>query len=143
MKLILKRIGYGLLVLFGLIQLWPYGRDHEAPPGNVEPQWDSPRTRELALRACFDCHSNLTEWPWYSRVAPVSWLVQHDVDEGREHLNFSLFDRTQRHAEDCADELLSGEMPLSPYVWLHPKARLSPAEKDELAAGFDRTFGEH
>lgn len=142
MKLWAKRVASGLLVLFGFIQLVPYGRDHEPPPGNVEPQWDSPRTRELAVRACFDCHSHQTAWPWYSQIAPVSWLVQHDVDEGREHLNFSKFDQRQRNAEECSDALLSGEMPLAPYLWLHPEARLSDGERDELAAGFDQTFGD-
>src|SRR6056297_3230811 len=75
--------------VFLVIQLIPYGRSHTNPPIVLEPDWDSPRTRELAERACFDCHSNETEWPWYSNIAPVSWLVQHDVDEGRHELNFS------------------------------------------------------
>src|SRR3954469_5582449 len=69
-----------LAVLFGLIQLIPYGRTHSNPSVNVEPPWDSPRTRELAVRACFDCHSNHTKWPWYADVAPFSWVVQKDVD---------------------------------------------------------------
>jgi hypothetical protein len=127
-------------ILFVLIQFLPMGRNHAAPAGNVEPAWDSPRTRELAARACFDCHSNQTKWPWYSWVAPVSWLVQKDVDEGREHLNFSEFDKRQRHAKDAAEELRSGEMPLWFYVPLHPSADLSDAEKAELISGFERTF---
>ena len=60
---------------FLLIQLVPFGRDHTNPPVVQEPKWDSPATRELAKRACFDCHSNETVWPWYSNIAPVSWLV--------------------------------------------------------------------
>jgi hypothetical protein len=141
MKVALKRIGLALLALFVLIQFVPYGRDHDAPVGNTEPKWDAPRTRELAVRACFDCHSNLTKWPWYSSIAPVSWLVQQDVDEGREHLNFSEFDKRQSHAEDAAEELTSGEMPLPIYLRMHPEAQLSDAEREELAAGFERTFG--
>ena len=87
-KLVL--IGVAVLAAaFLLIQLVPYGHAHDNPPVAAEPNWDSPQTRELAQRACFDCHSNETTWPWYSNVAPVSWLVQHDVDEGREYLNFS------------------------------------------------------
>jgi hypothetical protein len=62
-----------------LIQLVPFGRDHTNPVVTAEPRWDSPVTRELADRACFDCHSNETEWPWYAGVAPVSWLVYRDV----------------------------------------------------------------
>jgi Haem-binding domain len=75
----------GLLFLIGaflLIQLIPYGHDHANPPVGAEPAWDSPATRELATAACFDCHSNETEWPWYTSVAPFSWLTQRDVEEG-------------------------------------------------------------
>ena len=76
------------LVLFALIQLVPYGRSHKNPPVVQEPNWDA-QTRAIAKKACFDCHSNEVVWPWYSNIAPVSWLVQRDVDEGRRHLNFS------------------------------------------------------
>jgi hypothetical protein len=130
-----------LLVLFLLMQLYPYGRAHANPPVTGEPDWDSPRTRELALRACGDCHSNETRWPWYSRVAPASWLVQHDVDEAREHLNFSEFDRPQRDADEAAEEVEEGEMPLGKYLWLHPEARLDERERADLIAGLERTLG--
>ena len=74
----------GLLVLgvivFAAIQLVPFGHDHTNPPVVAEPAWDSPETRAFAVTACFDCHSNQTVWPWYSNIAPVSWLVQRDVD---------------------------------------------------------------
>jgi hypothetical protein len=141
MKLVLKRIGYALLALFVLIQLAPHGRDHSVPPGNSEPKWDSPRTRELAVRACFDCHSNQTHWPWYSWVAPVSWLVFNDVRDGRQKLNFSEFDRRQRNSDEASDQVRSSEMPLPKYTWLHAGARLSDAERDELADGLDKMFG--
>ncbi len=75
--------------LFLLIQAVPYGRNHANSPNRTEPTWDSPTTRQLAVRACYDCHSNETIWPWYSNVAPVSWLVQRDVEEGRDEVNFS------------------------------------------------------
>jgi len=137
----LKRIGLAALVFLALIQLVPYGRGREVHDSTVEPAWDSPRTRELAVRACFDCHSNRTQWPWYAWVAPMSWLVQHDVDEGREHLDFTRFDQRQRNASECADQLRSDEMPLWQYVLLHPDARLDDKEREELASGFERTFG--
>ena len=70
----------GLLLV--AIQFAPYGRAHTNPPVRREPSWDTPANRELARRACFDCHSNETAWPWYTSVAPVSWLAQRDVDEG-------------------------------------------------------------
>jgi hypothetical protein len=79
----------GVLVLAVLIQFVPYGRNHTNPAVIMEPTWDSPQTRQLAVRACYDCHSNETAWPWYTNVAPVSWLTQHDVDDGRHKLNFS------------------------------------------------------
>lgn len=124
-----------------LIQVVPFG-DRTNPPVTQEPAWDSPRTRELAKRACFDCHSNETVWPWYSYVAPVSWLVLHDVEEGREHLNFSEFDRPQKDAHEAAEQVEMGEMPLPIYLPTHPEARLTDAETQELIAGLKATFGE-
>lgn len=140
MRRILKRAFYAGLVLYGLIQLVPYGRDRTARLVIVEPAWDSTRTRELAKRACFDCHSNETQWPWYAWIAPVSWLVQYDVNEGREHLNFSEFDKRQRNADESADQVRSGEMPPWQYLPLHPAARLSDVEREELARGLESTF---
>ncbi len=82
--------GAGIVVgLLLLIQLVPYGRDHSNPPVTGTPQWDSPRTEALFSDACGACHSNLTTWPWDSNVAPASWLIQRDVDEGRAILNVS------------------------------------------------------
>ncbi|HUR27303.1 MAG TPA: heme-binding domain-containing protein [Planctomycetota bacterium] len=141
MKRFAKRVLIVGLALFLLIQLVPYGRGRAVHPETAEPKWDSPRTRELAVRACFDCHSNQTHWPWYTWIAPASWLVQHDVDEGREHLDLTLFDQRQRNADECADQLRTGEMPPWQYLLLHPKARLDDAERVELAEGFEQTFG--
>jgi hypothetical protein len=83
------------VVLFALAQAVPYGRNHENPPVQAEPIWDSPRTRQLAKRACFDCHSNETTWPWYTNFAPFSWLAYNDVTGGRSALNFSEWNRPQ------------------------------------------------
>ena len=124
-----------VVLLFLLIQLVPYGRDHSNPPISGEPNWDSPRTHELAQRTCFDCHSNETAWPWYSHVAPVSWLVQHDVDEGRQHLNFSTWGHGRQEADEMVEIVREGEMPPFFYLPMHPKARLSAAEKEELIQG--------
>ena len=137
---ILKRLFYASLIVLVLIQFVPYGRDHSAPLLITEPAWDSPRTRELAKRACFDCHSNETKWPWYSWIAPASWLLQRDVVEGREHLNLSEFHNRQRNADEAADELRSGEMPPWFYLPLHASARLSDVESEELARGLEKTF---
>ena len=139
----LKVLFLGLVSVFVLIQLVPYGRSHANPPVRQEPSWDRPRTRELAVRACFDCHSNQVRWPWYSHVAPISWLVQRDVDEARRELNFSEWDRPQEHAGEAAEEVAEGEMPLWFYAWLHPEARLDDAERRELVAGLQASVGAH
>jgi mono/diheme cytochrome c family protein len=128
---------------FLLIQLVPYGHAHDSPAVVSEPNWDSPQTQELARRACYDCHSNETVWPWYSNVAPVSWLVQHDVDEGREYLNFSLWGQggEGEEAEELNEVLAEGQMPPSNYLITHPEARLTEAEKAALLDGFMHTTG--
>jgi hypothetical protein len=135
------RISKWVLIVAVLIQLIPYGRNHTNPPVTKEPAWDSPGTRELFRRACFDCHSKQTVWPWYARVAPVSWLVQNDVDGGRGHLNFSQWDRQQHHAPDVAAQVKQGDMPLWYYRPMHPAAGLSNAEKQELMDGAQKTLG--
>jgi len=100
-----------ILVLALLIQLIPYGRNHTNPAVIAEPKWDGPKTKELAQRARYDCHSNETAWPWYTNIAPFSWLVQNDVDEGRRALNFSEWDRPQRRVDEASRIVLEGEMP--------------------------------
>ncbi len=135
------RILLGLAALLVLIQLVPYGRDHTNPPTRAEPAWDSPETRALVERACFDCHSNETRWPWYSHVAPVSWLLQRHVHHGREHLNFQEFDRPQDDAHEAAGEVKEGEMPMWSYLLLHGEAELPEAEKQALIRGLEATFG--
>lgn len=131
-----------LVALFLVAQLLPVGAPRTNPAVTAEPPWDSPRTRELFFRACGDCHSNETRWPWYSRVAPASWLVAHDVAEAREHLNVSEWDRPQKDADEAAEEVRDGEMPLAIYLPLHPEARLDASTRAELVAGLVATFGE-
>ena len=135
--LIALAVGAGI---FALAQAVPYGRSHTNPPVQAEPRWDAPATRVLARRACFDCHSNLTTWPWYSNVAPSSWLVQRDVDGGRAALNFSTWTTPQDGAGDAAEAVADGSMPPWFYVLLHPNAKLSAAEKQALADGLAATL---
>jgi hypothetical protein len=142
MKRILVRTLLALAALFVLIQLVPYGRAHENPPVRQEPPWDSSETRALAVRACFDCHSNETKWPWYSWVAPMSWLLERDVTEGREHMNFSEWDREQRDADEAPEMVAEGEMPPWFYLPAHPEARLTPEEEAALIRGLAATVGE-
>jgi heme-binding protein len=97
--------------------------------------------RTLARQACFECHSNETEWPAYASIAPVSWLVQHDVDEGRTVLNFSEWTRPQKEAKEAAAEVREGEMPPTAYKLIHAHARLGAADLDQLAQGLAQTLG--
>ncbi len=134
-----------LLVLavasLAVMQAVPYGADHTNPPVRVEPPWDSEQTRRLAGRACFDCHSNETVWPWFSHFAPVSWLIQRDVKQGRRVVNFSEWDRRQTEARESATTLRSGEMPPRRYAWVRPASRLSAPERQDLLRGLEATLG--
>lgn len=114
--------------------------DRSNPPVTREIRWDSEATAELARTTCYDCHSNETDWPWYSSVAPVSWLVAEDVVDGREHLNFSTWDEPNHGAEEIVEVVEEGEMPLARYVVLHPGARLDDESRAALAAGLRATL---
>lgn len=139
-KRILRLTLLSLVGLAILIQFVPYGRDHTNPPVTSEPSWDAPRTRELAVESCFDCHSNLTDWPWYTNVAPFSWFVQRDVDEGRETLNFTEWDRPQGAGDEISEVISEGEMPPWNYTVIHPSARLTAEERQHLIDGLRATF---
>lgn len=136
--------GAGAVVIVGVgIQVVPYGRAHSNPAVTGEPVWDSPRTEELVRRACFDCHSNETVWPWYSNIAPISWVLTRHADEGRDELNFSEWGgRQEDSAAEAAETVRDGEMPTWDYVLVHPEARLSDREKQELIDGLVATFGD-
>jgi mono/diheme cytochrome c family protein len=111
------------------------------PPVTGEPTWDSSATRALAKQACFDCHSNETQWPAYSSVAPASWLVQRDVNDGRAVLNFSEWTRPQEEAKEASETVREGEMPPDAYTLMHAHARLKTEDRDRLARGFAKTLG--
>jgi hypothetical protein len=141
----LRRVLFGglvaIVVVAVAIQLVPYGRDHTNPPVLAEPAWDTPETRAFAVVACYDCHSNETVWPWYSNVAPVSWLVQRDVDHGRTRLNFSEWGSGEQEADDAAEAYSSGQMPLPVYLVMHPDANFSEADRAAFIRGLIATFG--
>jgi len=128
-----KAILVAMLLVLG-IQLIPVPREN--PPA-VAPISVPDDVRTVLENSCYDCHSNLTEWPWYSRVAPVSWLVYKDVKKGRDELNFSEWgeysDRRRDHKlEEVEEKVSEGEMPLKVYLPLHPEARLSDADRQAL-----------
>jgi hypothetical protein len=134
-----KKIIVGILIAIVavglLIQLIPLPGRANNPAVVQEPKWDSPQTAALVKRACYDCHSNETVWPWYSYVAPVSWLIYNDVMEGRSRLNFSEWNRPQLGAGELAGIIQEGEMPPFQYLPMHPSARLSATEKQQLIDG--------
>lgn len=133
-----KRLLFGGVGLFVLLQFIPVDRTN--PPVEATPTWDSPRTQELFDRACKNCHSNETHWPWYSYVAPASWLVAHDVHEARDNFNASA--KVPGDGDDAEKELKKGKMPPWQYLLLHPEAKLTDAEKADLIKGMKATFPE-
>jgi Haem-binding domain len=138
-----RRLGLAAAALLGLLllaQAVPYGRAHGQRRPTRSAHFDSASIRALVANACADCHSYDTKWRWYSNIAPASWLVQHDVDEGRSSLNFSNWDRPQASVDELVEQVLSGSMPPVQYKVAHPAARLSKAERRRLADGLRRTY---
>jgi len=124
------------LVGFALAQLVPVERSN--PPVEEEVPAPAP-VRKILRRSCYDCHSNETRWPWYARVAPVSWLVAYDVSEARGHMNFSTWNRYDarkraKHLEEIWEEVEAGDMPLPYYLPLHPDAQLSREDRAAIHA---------
>ena len=131
MKRFLRVGALALGALLVALQLVPYGRDHSNPPVVRDAPWASPEGRRLAVAACYDCHSNETKWPLYSHVAPMSWLVERDVEQGRRELNFSDWGG-DNDVDDLAEVVAEGSMPPRNYRLMHPDARLSDVEKAAL-----------
>lgn len=121
---------------FVLIQAVPYGRQHSDPTPTKEARWSNPQARAAFNAGCADCHSDHTNWRWYSNVAPASWLIQKDVNEGRGILNLSEWDKPQPELGDIVEQISSGGMPPLQYKIAHSEAKLSAAQKRELIAGF-------
>ncbi len=127
------------VVIGGLLQLVPVNRTN--PPVQTTVQWDSPQTQQLWERACADCHSNQTQWPWYATLAPGSWLTAAHVNAGRARFNVSEMSSFARGAGELADQIRSGAMPLADYTLIHPAARLTDAEKQALIQGLEKSLG--
>jgi hypothetical protein len=134
LKRFLVRVAIALFVLFVAIQFWPVSRGNPPVTGDLgapEP------VNSILRRSCYDCHSNETRWPWYAYVAPVSWLVAHDVEEGREHLNLSEWKKLTENkrasaADEMAEEVEKGHMPLPNYLRAHSDAKLSDEDVKTL-----------
>ena len=129
------------LIVFLAVQLVPYGKDHDNPRTVQEVKWDAPETRALASNACLACHSNLTEWQWYTNIAPLSWLTTRDVEDGRAKLNFSEWQRPQVvDLEEVVDSIRGKGMPPLQYRAIHSQLRLSDTERQVLEAGLVKTW---
>lgn len=132
MKKWIARLLIAAVVIFVLIQLIPFGRNHTNPAIVSEPNWSSPQARALAKEHCFQCHSNETEWPWYSNIAPASWLIAMDVIEGRGEFNFSDWQNNPGELNEMVEVIQSGEMPPIQYWVFHPNSRMNDQQKQEL-----------
>lgn len=134
----LVTVGAVLLGAFLVLQLVPYGWTHSNPPVTSAAPWPNAEAEAIARQSCYDCHSNETEWPAYSYVAPMSWLVRSDVDAGRAEMNFSEWDPQDNKADDAVEEIDEGSMPLSKYTAIHRGAELTAEEKATLSAALDQ-----
>lgn len=131
---LVKWAALALCVAFIAIQFIPISRTN--PPVQVDFR-GSTEVVSVLRRACYDCHSNETTWPWYSHVAPLSWVIAHDVNEGRAALNFSAWnqlsaDKQAEAIKESWEVVAEGKMPTWYYVALHPEARLSANDKSVL-----------
>jgi len=126
-----KKIAIGALLAFGAMQLVRFERTNPPVTADIRVASD---VKSVLQRACYDCHSNETVWPAYSRIAPVSWLLHRDVMVGRDELNFSTWeslppDKRAKKTQKIGKQVADGEMPPWFYTPMHPPARLSPADK--------------
>ncbi len=129
-----------LVVTFLLLQIFPLIQDFSNPPVLAEPQWDSQETYMLAQRACWDCHSNQTHWPWYAKLAPISMTLARDVERGRGVLNFSEWEPDKYDVEELVETISKNQMPPPFYLVLHPEADISNDERGRLINGLIATM---
>ena len=135
-----KRILLALVVIFALMQIYRPARTN--PPVDQSKTMERsmsipPNVQTILSRACSDCHSSKTVWPWYSNVAPVSWMLTDHVNEARDEMNFSdwgTFSAKKKHRrlEQICEQVNKREMPLPSYLWMHHDARLSPEDRNVI-----------
>ncbi len=130
----IKKAALFLVAALGVMQLIPLDRSN---PSERDELAAPPEVTAILRRACYDCHSNETRWPWYARLAPISFLLWHDVTDGRKEVNFSTWDRydarrRERKLKEIAKQVKDRDMPLWYYVPLHPDAQLSDADRDAI-----------
>ena len=128
------------VVGFALIQLIPFGHAHNNPAVVSEPAWVTPQARALAKEHCFQCHSNETDWPWYSNVAPASWLISFDVAKGRNKFNFSDWKNNPGELREITEAIQEGEMPPIQYWVFHPNSHLTAQQRQELIQAMQQSL---
>ena len=131
----------GIIALFVLIQFVPYGRDHTNQPATNPFQWGTPTAEAVARKSCYDCHSNETTWWWAVKIAPFSWLAQHDINGAQKRVDFSAWNGAMTTAE--LQRALDHNMPPLQYTLLHPNAKLNDAEKRTLVRGFEASLADN
>ena len=140
----IKYVLYSLLAVFVILQFFQIDKSTQAsiPEGDFIAITNPPvEIKALLKSACYDCHSANTTYPWYSYLQPVGWWIDDHIEEGQEHLNFSLWntydEKRQKHkVTECMEEVEEGEMPLNSYTWIHGEARLSKEQRESLIAWF-------
>lgn len=141
----LKKILIALLVILVVIQFFRPSRNTSSGPdvNAIGTKYPLPAdVEDMLKKSCYDCHSNSTDYPWYTNIQPVGWWMQHHVNEGKEELNFSEFasyepKRARHKMKETADQIKEGEMPISSYTWVHKDASLSSAQKERLVQWAD------
>lgn len=131
-----KKIVLGILIILVGIQFIPVSKTNPPVVGEVQA---SPEVMDILQRACYDCHSYKTQWPWYSKVAPVSWFLADHVKVGRMHMNLTdwqhmTLEKQAEYMKEIWEEIEKGGMPLKSYLRMHKEARLSETEKEIIHA---------
>jgi cbb3-type cytochrome oxidase cytochrome c subunit len=143
---VVKLVVYALAGFLVIAQLFRI--DKTNPPVDASQDYlatvDVPaEAAELIRTACYDCHSNETAYPWYTNVAPASWWIKKHINDGRKHLNFSVWGtyeakRKSHKMEECYEMVEEGEMPMDSYTWMHGEAKLSSEQKAMLVDWFKK-----
>ncbi len=135
----MKKVGIGILVILLLLQAYrPAKNDSNKMDNDISKSYNVPDdVKQILAKACNDCHSNNTTYPWYNNIQPVGiWLTNH-VNDGKKHMNFNEFNsyqiaRQYKKLDECIEQIKEGEMPLESYTWIHKEAKLNEIEKQKL-----------
>jgi heme-binding protein len=145
MQVWLRRILWGVFAGLVVAQITPTARSNP-PVESAETMFPiipvPPNIVDIFRRSCQDCHSNQTAWPWYSRVAPMSWFLVHHVNQGRSELNVSEWERytarrKDRRLKEISDQVASGKLPILSYTLMHPGAKLAVPDRKALCEWAD------